>query len=302
MLVYFRLFFPKGQNRTSLRAPDPEFKSHSSLRSGAWPWAGSLTARCLSFLICNPGLRSRSLAWSPRGTARAYSWLHQDPTGARRALGASSRFPTPLPGSRADGVDERPTPRPTELRRLQSRKGGRACGGSEAEVLGTQRLGRGRLHAIARGFAVSPAAQVSSGRKRPGCSGSPGDESGGRPNPWRRLAALTQAPARWGGEAGKKAKGTTTPQAARRAPSQPGWGAHTHLKLRQPPSAQQRRRRRRELGGEGCAATQARWGRQAAHAHCACPAGELWRRWLSWRHLRRTVIFLSLFVVLASLG
>lgn len=90
-------------------------------------------------------------------------------------------------------------------------------------MLGTQGLGRCRLHAVASGFAVSPAAQVSSGRKRPGCSGSPGDEGGGRPNTWRTLAALTQAPARWGDEAGKeKEKGTTTPQAVLRAHSQPG--------------------------------------------------------------------------------
>ncbi|CAI9154605.1 unnamed protein product [Rangifer tarandus platyrhynchus] len=139
--------------------------------------------------------------------------------------GEALRFPAPPPGSRADGADERPTPRPTEPRRLQSRsgKGGRTRGGSEAEVLSTQRLGRCRLHAIASAFAVSPTAQVSSGRKRPGCPGSPGDEGGRRPNTWRKLAALTQAPARWGDEAGKeKAKGTTTPQAARRAPSQPG--------------------------------------------------------------------------------
>lgn len=33
-----------------------------------------------------------------------------------------------------------------------------------------------------------------------------------------------------------------------------------------------------------------------------CPAGELWRWWLSWRHLQHTMIFLLLFVVLASLA
>ena len=101
-------------------------------------------------------------------------------------------------------------------------------------MLGTQRLGRGRLHAIARGFAVSPAAQVSSGRKRPGCSGSPGDESGGRPNPWRRLAALTQAPARWGGEAGKKAKVPAMQDSRVRSLGQedpPGEGMATHSSI-----------------------------------------------------------------------
>lgn len=83
---------------------------------------------------------------------------------------------------RADGADECPTPRPTELRRLQSRSG---KGGSrlrwvpEAELLGTQRLGR--LHAVAGGFALGPAAQGGSGRGRPGCPRVP--RRGGRRAP-----------------------------------------------------------------------------------------------------------------------
>lgn len=92
-----------------------------------------------------------------------------------------AHFPGPPPGGRGRRMPDPEAHRAPPPAEQERERGSRLRWVPEAELLGTQRFGRCRLHAVAGGFALGPAAQVGSGRGRPGCPRVP--RRGGRRAP-----------------------------------------------------------------------------------------------------------------------